>query len=289
MAVGGSKREIPSGGEFTKKVGFFEATVVAINPTPEEFKDDLGIELKEDSKASEYLSVGSDGTSKVRVDIWLQDVKTDFKTKVSFYIEDTKRTNKDKTKKQYVNSVGLCTWADSEDNLPSWFVKGRDYRVAYVGEEELVTFFRTWLGGLDYMAEDTVLSLDIKKILAGNLKEWKEEVDGEWCQTVGVLATVKTRDTDDGPKSYQNIYNKAFCPGYTIKNLRNVDYNDQNVLRSLGFKKSKELKMHERFVLNVVGEYGCKDFYVFKDLQDYDPENNIVETSKTYETDSADF
>jgi len=33
MAIGGSKREIPQGGDFPKKVGIFEAKVLAINPS----------------------------------------------------------------------------------------------------------------------------------------------------------------------------------------------------------------------------------------------------------------
>ena len=47
--IGGSKRERKEGGsEFPKKVGLFEASVIAINPTIEQYKDILGIELKED-------------------------------------------------------------------------------------------------------------------------------------------------------------------------------------------------------------------------------------------------
>jgi hypothetical protein len=289
MAVGGSKREIPSGGEFTKKVGFFEATVAAINPSAEEFKSQLDIELKEDSKATEYLSTDKDGTSKLRVDVWLKDVKSEEKLKLTFWLEDNKKFNKDKTKKQYVNSVGITTWASSEEDLPQWFVKNRDYRVAYVGEEDFVGFLRIWLGGLDFMDDSTELMLDWKSLMRGNLKEWKEQIDGEWCQTVGALATIKTVEKEDGPVSYQNVYNKAFFPGYNIKNMRNMDYNNPEVVRSLSFKKFKELKMHERFVVNVVGEYGCKDYYTFKELHDYDPSNNVAASDKVYSTDDADY
>lgn len=40
---------------FKKKVGLFEASVIIVNPTAEEFKDVLGIELSEDSKQAQYL------------------------------------------------------------------------------------------------------------------------------------------------------------------------------------------------------------------------------------------
>ncbi len=276
------------GVEFTKKVGFFEGKVIAINPTPEEFKSILGIDLQEDSKSAEYLGVAADGTTKVRASVWLEDVKTGDKFNVGFFMEDNKRTNKDGTKKQYINNIGISTWADSEDNLPSWFVK-RDYRVAYIGEAEFVEFLRIWLGGLNFQDESAELSLDWKKIIKGNFKEWKDEIGGEYCQTVGALATIKTVEKEDGPKSYQGIYNKAFFPGYSIKFLRLTDYNNQEVIRSLTFKKQKDLKMHERFVINVVGEYGCKDFYTFRELHDYNPDSNLVESNKTFATDDADY
>ena len=59
--IGGEKRQSPVFEEkdFPKKIGLFEARVIAVNPTAEEYSDVLGRQLKEDSKATEYL-----GTSK---------------------------------------------------------------------------------------------------------------------------------------------------------------------------------------------------------------------------------
>lgn len=286
MAIGGQKRELTLK-EFTKKVGLFEANVIAINPTALEYIDILGRELKEDSKATDYL-FEKDDVTKLRVDVWLKDVKTDFIDKVTFFLEDTKRTNKDGSKKQYVNNIGMCSWATAEENLPTWFVK-RDFRVAYIGEEDLITFLRTWLGGMDYSKDDAEVSINWKKMITGNVKEWTDEINGEYATTVGVLATVKTVEKDDGAASYQNIFNKAFFPGYAIKNMRLINYNSSDVLRSLSFKKSKDLLSHERFVLNVTGEYGCKDYYTFKELQDYDPNANLVESDKVISTEGSDY
>lgn len=288
MAVGGSARENLAQVEFKKKVGFFEAEVIAINPTLEEYKDLLGIELKEDSKATEYLGVSTDGTSKIRVDVWLQDVKGGDKFKVVFFMEDTKKQNKDKTKKQYINNVGITSWADDENNLPSWFVK-RDYRVAYVGEAEFVEFLRVWLSGIDFSKDNAELQLEWRKVIAGNLKEWKEQIAGDYSRTVGALATVKTVEKEEGPVSYQSIYSKSFFPGYAIKQMRQIDFNNQDVIRQLKFKPNKELKPYERFVLNVVGEYGCKEYFTFKDLHEYDPTSNLVESDAVISDDGGDF
>ena len=287
MAIGGSKREIPQGGvtEFPKKVGIFEAKVIAINPTAQEYKDILGIELKEDSNATNYYD---DIKKKLRVNVWLQDVNSDFKTNATFWLEHDEKVNKDGTKKQYINNIGVCSWASSPDLLPAWFLK-RDYRVAHVGEEEFLSLVRIWLGGLDFSDMDTEIMLDWKKVMAGNLRDLKDQIDGEFAQTVGALATIRTVDKEDGPKSYQNIFIKSFFPGYSIRNMRVVDYNNPDVVRGLKFRKSAELKMHERFVVNVVGEYGCKDYYTFKELHDYDPEENLVESDKVIAADSSDY
>jgi hypothetical protein len=285
MAIGGSKREIPQGGDFPKKVGIFEAKVIAINPNAREYKDILGIELKEDSNATNYYD---DVKKKLRVNVWLQDVNSDFKTNATFWLEHGEKENKDATKKQYINSIGVCSWASSPDLLPVWFLK-RDYRIAHIGEEEFLGFVRIWLGGLDFSDLSTEIFLDWKKVMSGDLKDLKEQIDGEFTQTVGALATVKTVDKEDGPKSYQNIFIKSFFPGYSIKSMRLVDYNNPDVLRGLTFRKSAELKMHERFVVNVAGEYGCKDYYTFKELHDYDPEANLVESDKVIAADSSDF
>ncbi len=56
--IGGVKRESASSNEntnFPKKVGLFEADIVAINPTIEEYSTVLGMELKPDGKATDDL------------------------------------------------------------------------------------------------------------------------------------------------------------------------------------------------------------------------------------------
>lgn len=285
MAISGSKREIPQGGDFPKKVGIFEAKVIAINPNAQEFKDILGIELKEDSNATNYYD---DVKEKLKVNVWLQDVNSDFRTTATFWLEHGEKENKDATKKQYINNIGVCSWASDPNLLPAWFSK-RFNRVAHIGEEEFLGFVRVWLGGLDFSDISTEIILDWKKVMSGDLKDLKEQIDGEFTQTVGALATVKTTDKGDGPKSYQNIFIKSFFPGYSIKSMRLVDYNNPDVVRGLKFRKSAELKMHERFIVNATGEYGCKDYYTFKELHDYDPEANLVESDKVIAADSADF
>jgi hypothetical protein len=286
--IGGKKRESNVLPDFTKKVGLFEAKVIAVNPDAEEYKEILGIELKEDSKALDYLSVNNDGNTTLRIDFWLQQTKNEDKFKVTFFLENKEKENKDGSKLQYINSVGVCSWAEDAANLPDWFAE-KDYRPAFVGEEELYNFVRTWLGNLDYRHEDTILDLDWKKLMRGNVKNLKSEVDGEWCTNVVALATIKTVVKDGDTKEYQNIYNRAFLPAYTLKQFKLVDYNKSDVQSKLRSKPSRDLKPHERFVINVTGEYGCKDFFILGDLKEYIADDNLVASDSPLSEDDSDF
>ena len=287
MAIQGDKRERQALPEVSKKVGLFEARVIAINPTAEEFKEVLNIDLPEDSKATEYLGSSRDGNTFLRIDIWLEEVKKKDKFKVTFFLENKERENKDGSKKQYIDNIGRCAWADDPNNLAEWFTK-RDYRVAFVGEEELYNFMRTWLE-LDYSKSDADLSLEWKKLMKGNVKELKDQVDGAYCTNVAALATITVKQKDGENKEYQSIYNKAFLPAYYLKNFRLINYNDPTVQSGLRTKKSKDLKPHERFVINVTGEYGCKDYYTLRDLQEYNSDDNLVASDKTLSDDGSDF
>jgi hypothetical protein len=286
--IQGDQREQKQVQEFAKKVGLFEAEVVAINPTAEEYKEALDIELPAESKATEYLGKSRDGNTYLRVDVWLKDVKSGDKFKTTFFLEDKERENKDGSKKQYINNIGRCAWADDANNLADWFAK-RDYRVAYVGEEELYEFLRTWLGKLDFMKEDSVLQADWKKLMKGNVSELKSQVDGAYCTNIGALATVIMKEKDGESKEYQGVYNKAFLPAYALKNFRLINYNDVTVQSALRGKKLKDLKPHERFVINVTGEYGCRDFYILRDLKEYNAEDNLVASDAVLSDDGDDF
>jgi hypothetical protein len=145
------------------------------------------------------------------------------------------------------------------------------------------------LGALDYRDAETTLQLEWKKLMKGNVKDLKDQVDGEWCTNFVALATIRTVIKDEETKEYQGVYNKAFLPEYTLKQFRLTDYSNSSVLSGLRGKKSKDLKPHERFVLNVTGEYGCKDFYIFKDLKEYNSDDNLVASDAVISDDGADF
>ena len=288
MAIEGKKREQV---EFKKKVGLTEVRVMCINPSAEDYDAILGIEIKEDSKATEYLGETNDGNLYLRIAIWVEDVNTGDKYSITFFLEDKERENKEGTKKQYINAVGACSWADDPNNLPEWFVK-REYRVAYTGEEELYEFLRTWLGNLDYRAAETTLDIDVnwKAFKKGNVKDLRSQINGEWCVNFVALVTIVTKERNGEPIEYQGIYNKAFLPVYSLKYFRLIDYSSKEVLDKLRVKKPKELKFHEKFVMKITDpEYGCRDFYILKDIEEYDSSKNIVTSDKVIDETSSEY
>jgi len=288
MSISGNVRT--TNFETELEVGLFSGEIISINPSIEEFKEILGRELKEDSKATDYLGKSKEDNTNLRIDFWIKVAKKEnnFK-KVSYFLEDKVRENKDGSKKQYINSIGACSWADDPDNLPDWFKK-REYREAKVGEEDLYNAVRTWLGKLDYKDAETVLELDWKKLMKGNVSQLKEQIGGEFATNVVAMAEVKTVEKDGEIKSYQSVYNKALMPDYCLKQFRVVDYSKPEIQAALRAKKPKDLKAHEKFVVGITdSQYGSENFYSFKDLHTYDPSENVVASNVPIQEDDASY
>jgi hypothetical protein len=150
-------------------------------------------------------------------------------------------------------------------------------------------FFALWLGKLDYKDDASVLELDWKKLMKGNASELRSQVNGAYCTNFLALATVVSKEKDGEMKEYQGVYGGGFLPVYTLKQFRLINYSDDKVLTNLRSKKLKDLKIHERFVVNITGEYGCKDFYILRDIKDYSAEDNLVASDAVLSTDGDDY
>jgi len=298
MSVGGKKREIQNFEVAPKYVGLVSGKVIAVNPSAEEYAEMTGNDVKEEDKRFEYLGESKEGNTYLRVDFWLQETKERTREsgdkvnelfKITFFLENKKRENKDATKTQYINTVGVTSWADDPNHLPEWF-RQRDYRVAYQGEEEFYTFLRMWLSNLDYRDPDTTLELDWKKLMKGNIREIREQLTGEWASEVVVMATITVKETEDGLKEYQKVYTGGFLAPYALKFFRTVDFtNPDNVVR-LKNKKPRDLKSFEKFILDIThGEYGCRDFYYLKEAIPYSSDMNFAASEKVISDTDANY
>lgn len=256
MSIGGKKREDNGANvEFVKSVGIFEGEVVAINPDKEELGALLGKEVEKDP---EYVKVTKEGDDAVSIVYWIREVLSKDLYQARFWLVNKERENQAKTKTQYINLTGSTTWADSPNSLDEKF-KAYDYQKANIGDEEHYDFLRAWLNQLDWRTNEEFLNN--KKLYKGNVKELRDLMKSEYVGTVVAMATVVNREVDvDGKKEtkqYQNVYNRKFLPGNTIKFFQT--------------KSKKYPKMVQYFLDHVTDkDYGCKDHYSLELLHEFE-------------------
>jgi len=261
MALKGKEKEIKS---YTKYVGMFNATVVAVNPTKEQLSKLLGNEIEKDL---EYTGISSDnGAKKVTLSFWLKEEKTGQLFNVRFNLEDTVIQSKT-GKFQFINTIGSTSYAEDANQIPEFLTdNGRKIRKAKKGEELLYKFLRNWVASswnFDDASTELVLD-DWKALMTGKVKELQDVIDSNSDKTVCCLATIRT--ADDG-KEYQSVYSYEFLPSYALECFT-------------GGKKN--YKAVDRFIQKIQDtEYGCKDYYELVPMKEYDPKNNVVNNTNS--------
>jgi hypothetical protein len=200
MAVKGNSSDKAVVNERKLFVGPALISVVACNPSQTEMVA-MGLKAEKDP---EYVTE-VEGVKKVRIDFYVQN--KDLKTKLTFFLEDKERANKDGDKWEFINNVGQSTWGTSVKeciakegkNGNTWF-KPEGARKALVGEVDFYNFIKNWANVSPY--EECMLD-DIKALFKGNFKELQGLVKMLAANTVWAMATVNE-------KNYQNINNKCF-------------------------------------------------------------------------------
>lgn len=225
----GKTQESTETQEFKKYVGVGSSFVVAVNPTKQELENIYGHEQANDP---EYV-VDTDNGKEARIQFI---VKTDPNTnngietinRAMFTLRNTPAYNKSQTKVQVIDKYGNTTWADIEDakagkklldknGNPMRIADG--YRMACVGEADLVAFLKAYLcvgNAFNYVngawvlksnADDFVFGLEhIKDYFTGNFSEIVEAIKLQPNNKVKLLYGVRT--TDEG-KQYQAIATKG--------------------------------------------------------------------------------
>lgn len=270
--IKGNQRETT---EFKNQLytGFTVVTVKAVNPTKSELNKLLGKEDSDEDKPIEYLGEDKEGNKRIRLVFWLHDEKLDKLFPYSFNLVQKERTNKDGNKNQYINSVCMTSWADEEANLQDWFTKFLDkqkeeigtktFRKALVGEEELGTLLRAWLGRLNWNDAGTTVEVDTSKLFDEDYSELKSQIDGDLDTPFVILLGVRT-DENDTEKQYQQVYGKQFLP-YGFMPYINKGFK---------FPTDYSKKVWNKFEADVTGEYGFNCFHELEPLKEYDREND---------------
>lgn len=219
-----------------KYIGVAPVYVLAVNPNKEQLEKLYNTQLEKEPEYLGEVEVGEDKhkVKNVRLDFVVKTVADrcngiEFTTKVSFFIRNEYRYNKDKTKVQVIDKYGRTVWVTVEQakaheipiysNGPANIDK--DYRPIFVGEEELTSFIKTYLNIPDVMKyvnntwimvdkpEDCEARLDnIAKYFNGDFKELKDIISLQPNNKIKVLFGVKSTDKGQFQAVYTNMFLK---------------------------------------------------------------------------------
>lgn len=249
MAFGkGSNSSATSVVEYKKYIGIASLNVKAINPTKVELEKIYGRTLdKEPEYIGEKVIEGVGTVKTLKIDFIvatdpLNPINSgiEYTTRLSFYLLNEPRYNRDRSKLQVIDKYGRTAWVTLDQfqkheipvysNGPAQLDKS--YRGVYSGEEELTNFLKTYLMIPNVMtkdketgelvirdnAEDSECRLDnISNYFSGNILEIKNAIALEPDNAVKVLLGVQTSDDN---KTYQTFYKKMFINNRQI----NYDY-----------------------------------------------------------------
>lgn len=272
--------ESTEGTPIKKYIGVAPVFVLNVNPSKSELEALYGgITLQNEPEYVGVSEVGSDENRKtvpqVRIDFI---VKTDAEkcegiemvNKVSFFLKQEYRFNRDQSKVQIIDKYGRTAWVTKEElktkTIPQYSNGPAnidpDYRPAYIGEEDLTEFIKAYLNipnPQNYIngqwvdkspTEKAEAEARLDKIVdyfKGDVKELKSLLSYQPNNKVKVLFGVKT--TDDN-RQYQSVYTQRF-----LKN----NVNDYSRLD----KEVKERKdaggySDTEFVVGPLKEYGVE-------------------------------
>ncbi len=211
--------------EFKRYVGLASSYVLAVNPTKKELDQLRGFESQSEP---EYIKDGENG-KEAHINFL---VKTDPEAnngieiinQLMFTLRPTPAYNKDESKVQVIDQYGNVTWANTEDAKAGKKLLSANgselkidakYRMACVGEADLVGFLKKYLGVADAFnyvngswilkdnAAECIFALEhIKDYFKGDFKELKEALALQPNNKIKLLYGVRT--TDDG-KQYQTV------------------------------------------------------------------------------------
>ena len=272
--------------EYKRYIGVAPVFINAVNPTKKELEGFYNTTIDNEPKYLGEVEVNDKKIPNVRIDFIVTTdetvVGTALRTKISFFIRNEYRYNRDRTKVQVIDKYGRTAWVTIEQaknhEIPT-YSNGpanldKDYRPLYYGEEQLTEFIRAYLGILPVMKyvdntwvmrehpEEYEIRLDkIANYFKNDFSELKEIITYQPNNKVKVLFGVRT--TDDN-KMYQTVFTDMF-----LKNS-NSDYT----------KLAKAVQERKD-----AGAYSTTDFEVC-DLKEYVVKpTEIAETSSVVEDD----
>ena len=239
-------QESKEAGEFEIKryVGVAPVKILAVNPTKEELENLYGTTLEKDIEYTGTQDVDGGKVDTARIDFIVKTTdSTELVTKVTFFLQKSVVTNKDKTKVQVIDKYGRTAWALMEDaqnkRIPQYANGPADidanYRPLCRGEEELTNFIRTYLCvESPRFWNKTTSRWETREDLAsceGTLDKLGDYFKGDFSELKDIIKLMPenkvkvlfgVRQTDDN-KMYQTTFNRMFLHNNVSKYTRLQD------------------------------------------------------------------
>jgi len=229
-------------GGFKRYIGVASVKVLALNPTKEELEKLYGRTLE---NAPEYIGEAEVGEDKhkvpqVRLDFIVQadpekyteadGSPLNFINRVSLFVRNEYRENKDNTKVQVIDKYGRTAWVSKEDaknHVIPTYSNGpanidKDYRPAYYGEEELIKFLIAYLNipacqrfvdgkwvmnDASKLPDSEAMLENIPALFKGDFSELRNIIGYQPNNKVKVMFGIRTADDN---KQYQTVYTRMF-------------------------------------------------------------------------------
>lgn len=229
--------------EFKRYIGVAPMFIKAVNPSKAEHEELFETELEE---APVYTGTKSDNdgnefqTARISVVFKPDTEKIGFDmplVTMALFLENRPRYNADKTKVQVIDKYGNTGWPTIEEaKAHATILKNKngedynsnldkDYRPAFVGEEDLMNFVKTYLNIPNRLTYDrdsktwgpnTKVKVEececrfdnLAAVFKGDFSEIKDALGFQPTNKVKVLLGVRT-DAESG-KLYQAVYTKKF-------------------------------------------------------------------------------
>lgn len=216
-------------------IGVGSVNVIGINPNKAQLAEMFGLELEEEPV---YHGIQQTKEGKTvdfaRLDVVIQTIPEanngiEIKNRMSFFVRNEYRFNRDGSKVQVIDKYGRTAWvtnAELQTHAIPVYSNGNqanldaDYRPCYVGEEDLTNFFKTFLNipsPMVYKNKQWVPAENLNECLArfdnianmfkGDFSEFVNAWKFQPTNKIKILYGIRT--TNEG-KQYQTFYTRMF-------------------------------------------------------------------------------
>ena len=197
MAIASNDSSVEiGGGGIPLYCGIASMHVIAENPTMGELHS-LGINVKQEQN---YTGIQMGERKLNKITFWVRNAEHEFTTRFDILVQPEERPESRTGKFQYINKFGQTAWGTENPSTQYEWFKNEGVRRAYVGEEMLIEFMRTWAN----VGRDGECAIDdIKALTSGNVAELQQYVGALKDNRVRLLLGAK-----DG--KYQTVYTRFF-------------------------------------------------------------------------------